>query len=84
MFFGAGGRVDHVGVCVAAGTRASPLRYTHSSGRSSGHDGVATDELSEAAGAVAAHYARRFVSVGRVVPHRPVTAVHLHAATRGL
>ena len=86
VFFGAGGRIDHVGLCVeaACSTMDAPLRYMHSSGKTHGRDGIAVDYLRiEGADAVGAHYARRFVSIGRVVAHRPITALHLQAATRG-
>jgi hypothetical protein len=86
VFFGAEGRIDHVGVCVeaACSTTGEPLRYMHSSGKTYGRDGIAVDQLRvEGVDSVAAHYAQRFVSIGRVVAHRPITALHLQPGTRG-
>ena len=68
LFFGPadGGKIDHVGMCVAAAPAGGGvMEYIHSSGAKYGNDGAMRNRL-DAEGAVAAHYTGRVRGFGRV------------------
>uniref|UniRef100_A0A7S0N743 NlpC/P60 domain-containing protein n=1 Tax=Pyramimonas obovata TaxID=1411642 RepID=A0A7S0N743_9CHLO len=68
LFFGDATKVDHVGMVTEVVDAAPPrLVYTHSSGAKYGRNGIGRDVLEEGDDPVGAHYARRFLSAGRVV-----------------
>jgi hypothetical protein len=68
LFFGDATKVDHVAMVTEQATPDSPhVGYTHSSGVTFGRNGIGKDVLVEKGDPVGAHYARRFLSVGRVV-----------------
>jgi hypothetical protein len=61
VFFAKAERVNHVGLHLGDGF------YIHSSGKETGRDGIAIDQLSEQGDEIARSYFRQFVRAGRVV-----------------
>jgi len=60
VFFGSAERVNHVGLYLGDGY------YIHSSGKTTGRNGIAIDQLSEQGDAIAQSYYQQFKSTGRV------------------
>ena len=61
VFFAKAERVNHVGLHLGDGF------YIHSSGKETGRNGIAIDQLSEQGDEIARSYFRQFVRAGRVV-----------------
>mmetsp|Transcript_45646 Transcript_45646/g.85261 ORF Transcript_45646/g.85261 Transcript_45646/m.85261 type:complete len:190 (-) Transcript_45646:129-698(-) len=81
VFFGKQGLINHVGICVQAAGEDMPLRYMHCSSSTHGRDGIGSDDLHISSDTIGAHYARAFVSIGRVHA-KVVTEEHIGVLTR--